>query len=610
MASVSGTLRFDPDALRDRYRRERDKRLRSDGEDQYAEVSGRHAAYVESDPYAPAVAERQPLTDETKVIIVGGGWSGLLAAARLAERGVSEFRIVEDGADFGGTWYWNRYPGAQCDIESYCYLPLLEETGYVPKEKYSFAPEIQEHARRIGKHYDLYGRTVFQTRVTSMHWDQAAQRWIVKTNRGDEMRAQFVLLACGPAARPKLPRIPGFDTFEGHTFHTSRWDYAYTGGDHSGNLTKLGDKKVAIIGTGATAIQAVPHLAAWAKHLYVFQRTPSSVDLRRNKPTDPEWAKGLTPGWQKRRRENFNDVVTGRPFEEDLVADGWTDIFRKLAGVFQIGVVEKTAADKTPEEMARLAELADFEKMNEVRARCDADVRDPATAEALKPYYRQFCKRPTFNDEYLPAFNRPNVTLVDTSEEGGVQRVTPRGIVAGGREYEIDCIIYATGFEMSTAHRRRIGAEIYGRDGLDLFDYWKDGMRTLHGHSVHNFPNWFFIGLSQVGPSFNFCAIVDEMAQHVAYIVDQTAKRGANAVAEASAEGEAAWVGEIVANRQSNDDFLESCTPGYYNNEGAFKRTSATYQGDFYAPGSNVFNKLLADWRADGRLEGMNITAG
>jgi cyclohexanone monooxygenase len=600
-------LDFDPDTLREKYRRERDKRLRADGEAQYMEVTGKHAAYVNTDPYAPKVPERARLTDDIEVIIVGGGWAGQLSAARLTEAGVTNFRIIEDGSDFGGTWYWNRYPGAQCDIESYCYLPLLEETGYMPKEKYSFAPEIQEHAQRIGKFYNLYEKTVFQTRVTEMHWDEKARRWLLKTNRDDEMKAHFVMMATGPAARPKLPGIPGFDTFEGHTFHTSRWDYDYTGGDHSGNLTKLADKKVAIIGTGATGVQAVSHLGQWAKHLYVFQRTPSSVDLRRNKPTDPEWAKSLTPGWQSERRKNFNDVVTGRPFEVDLVADGWTDIFRKLAGVFAIGVVEKKENEKSPEELALLAEIADFQKMNEIRARCDEAIENPEVAEQLKPYYRQFCKRPTFNDDYLPTFNRPNVTLVDTAEGGGVERITKKGIVAGGVEYEVDCIIYATGFEMSTSHHRRIGMDIHGKRGLDLFDYWKDGMRTLHGHSVHNFPNWFFVGLTQVGASFNFCAIVDEVAKHVSYIIAETEKRGDNAVVEATAEAEGAWVEEIHSFRGANDAFLESCTPGYYNNEGGFKETPATFQGDFYVPGSNVFNQLLADWRSAGKLEGMEI---
>ncbi len=324
-------LDFDPDALREKYRQERDKRVRPDGEAQYIEVSGLFAHYFEDDPYAASDFSRAPITEELEIAVIGGGFSGLLAGARLREAGLDDFRIIEAGGDFGGTWYWNRYPGAQCDIESYCYLPLLEELGYVPKEKYSYAREIYEHSQRVGHAYKLYDRALFQTRVNDLRWDEGLQRWRIGTNRGDDIKARFVITALGPANRAKLPGIPGIETFQGHSFHTSRWDYDYTGGDTTGGLTKLADKRVAIIGTGATAIQCVPFLGQYAQRLYVFQRTPSSVDRRGNAPTDPDWAKTLEPGWQRARRHNFADIVEGRPFEVDLVNDGWTDIFRSLA---------------------------------------------------------------------------------------------------------------------------------------------------------------------------------------------------------------------------------------------------------------------------------------
>jgi len=410
---------LDPDVLREKYRLERDKRLRADGEAQYVELSGPFARYAEADPYADPDFTRAPLTDEVDVVIIGGGFSGMLAAARCKEAGLTDIRLIEAGGDFGGTWYWNRYPGAQCDIESYCYLPLLEELNVLPKDKYSYVTEIFQHSQRIGHEYDLYRIALFQTRVQSLDWDEGLKRWIVSTSRDDRIRARFVVMALGPASRPKLPGIPGIETFEGHSFHTSRWDYGYTGGDTTGNLHKLADKRVAIIGTGATAIQCIPHLGAHAKHLYVFQRTPSSVDFRGNKPTDPEWAASLTPGWQRARRQNFADIVMGRPFEVDLVNDAWTDIFRTLQGpgAFNAGTPVNA------EDAALRAELADFQKMNQIRARVDATVTDKATAEALKPWYRQFCKRPTFNDDYLPTFNRPNVTLVDTSVTFGRLKV-------------------------------------------------------------------------------------------------------------------------------------------------------------------------------------------
>jgi cyclohexanone monooxygenase len=589
---------FDPEALREKYRRERDKRLRADGEDQYVELAGRFARYADTDPYADPEFTRDPLTDEVDVVIIGGGFSGMLAAARCKEAGLNDIRLIEAGGDFGGTWYWNRYPGAQCDIESYCYLPLLEELGVLPKDKYSYVTEIFQHSQYIGREYGLYDVALFQTRVKALDWDDAEKRWIVSTSRDDRIRARFVVMALGPASRPKLPGIPGIETFEGHSFHTSRWDYDYTGGDTTGNLHKLADKRVAIIGTGATAIQCVPHLGAHAEHLYVFQRTPSSVDFRGNKPTDPEWAASLAPGWQRARRENFADIVLGRPFEVDLVNDAWTDIFRSL----QNPVGFSSGAPTSLEDAVARAELADFNKMNQIRGRVDATVQDPATAEALKPWYRQFCKRPTFNDDYLPTFNRPNVTLVDTSPSKGVERITARGLVANGVEYEVDCIIYSTGFEISTDFRRRIGFPITGRDGRSLVDYWSNGFRTLHGFTSNGFPNWFYIGISQNGLSVNMTAMFDDQARHIAYIISEAQKRQAITV-EPSVEAQDAWVETVHGLSVSNRDFLEACTPGYYNNEGSERPGSLS--AETYAPGINAFNEVIAEWRAKGGLDGM-----
>ena len=425
------TLGFDPDALREKYRAERDKRLRADGNQQYQEIAGAFARYLD-DPYVEPGFTRARLTDEVDVVVIGGGFGGMLAGARLRQAGVKEIRIIEKGGDFGGTWYWNRYPGAACDVESYIYLPLLEEIGYVPVEKYSRAPEILRHSRAIGEHFDLYANACFQTEVTAMRWDEAQSRWIVSTNRGDAMRARFVIMANGPLHRPKLPGIPGVETFRGHSFHTSRWDYAYTGGDSSGGLTGLAGKRVGIIGTGATAVQCVPHLAAAAKQLFVFQRTPSSIDVRANRPTDPAWAASLEPGWQQRRMDNFNVLVSGGFQEEDLVNDGWTDIIRNL-----LILARKPENAGGVGDGAAILELADFQKMEQIRARVESIVGDPAVAEALKPYYRQFCKRPCFHDEYLDAFNRPNTTLVDTGGRG-VERITEHAVWANGQAYEID----------------------------------------------------------------------------------------------------------------------------------------------------------------------------
>jgi cyclohexanone monooxygenase len=333
----------------------------------------------------------------------------------------------------------------------------------------------------------------------------------------------------------------------------------------------------------------------------VFQRTPSSVDERRNSPTDPEWVKTLTPGWQKRRMDNFNILVSGGHQDEDLVGDGWTDIFRSLGGLLPA----KTSANLSPRERARAVELADFKKMNQVRARVDAIVKDKQTAEALKPWYRQFCKRPTFNDEYLPAFNRPNVTLVDTLGRG-VDRITEKGLVVDGVEYEVDCIIFGTGFEVGTAYTRRAGFEIYGRDGKTLTEYWANGLKTLHGFYSSGFPNCFHMGITQNGLTANFPHMLEEQARHITEII-QHAKAHEARQLEPTAEAEAEWVATIKQKAIHNQRFLQQCTPGYYNNEGRPAESTGLF-GEQYGGGPVEFHDIIRDWRADGQMKGLKLT--
>ncbi|MDA9050026.1 NAD(P)/FAD-dependent oxidoreductase, partial [Pseudomonadales bacterium] len=597
-------LDFDPQELREKYRSERDKRVREDGEDQYIEAASEFAEYADTDPYVEEI-HRDPLALNITVAIIGAGFSGLMTAARLKERGITDIRIIESGGDFGGTWYWNRYPGAQCDIESYCYLPLLDEIGYMPKEKYSYAPEIFEHTQRIGHHFGLYDNAIFQTRVKEVRWLEEEQCWRVSTNHNDDIKAQFVIQATGPANRPKLPGIPGIKSFKGHTFHTSRWDYDYTGGDHKGGLTKLADKKVAIIGTGATAIQCVPFLGKHAEKLFVFQRTPSSVDLRGNKPTDEQWYKSLNPGWQRERRENFAAVLFGQEFANDLVNDGWTDIARRIG----LSLMNRNADSGNLDmaEIALRAEIADYQKMNEIRARVEAECDNDEAAEKLKPWYRQFCKRPTFNDDYLATFSRANVALVDVSGSKGVEAITEKGVVANGVEYEVDCIIYSTGFEITTAAHRRVDFDTLGRNGESLYDHWAKGYRTLHGLSSHGFPNWFTIGINQNALSPNMTSMFDDQAVHVSYIIDEVKKRGKQ-IAEPTIEAEQQWVDHIIELAGSGaaaSKFLQDCTPGYYNREG--QPTTANVQNSTYVPGINAFNKLLKDWREAGTMDGVEL---
>jgi len=594
---------FDAAAMRARYEQERDKRLREDGNEQYVEIAGRFSHYLD-DPYVDAPVEREPLDEECEILVIGGGFGGLQMGARLKESGYDDVRIIEKGGDFGGTWYWNRYPGAQCDIESYIYLPLVEEIGAVPSEKYAFAKEILAHAQAIGRHYGLYDDALFQTKVDELRWDDDAKRWIVKTDRGDRLRARFVTMSTGPLNRPKLPGIPGIEDFAGHTFHTSRWDYEYTGGTAEGDLDRLTEKRVAVIGTGATAIQCVPHLGAAAKRLYVFQRTPSTVDVRGNAPTDDAWARSLEPGWHKHRMENFNALVSGVPQAEDLVDDGWTDLIGKTVNLLK----KASMADGDGElDIGGLLETANFEKMEELRARVDELVEDPETAEKLKPYYKMFCKRPCFNDDYLPTFNRPNVQLVDTDGKG-VDRITSKGLVVGGTEYEVDCIIFATGFEVGTEYARRCGYEIFGRSGKTLSEHWKDGMRTMHGILSRDFPNCFIMSQTQGGFTANFPHLLEELSTHLSYLLDHAREKG-HTVIEPTQAAEEAWVAEIIEKSALAAGVIggPDCTPGYYNNEG--KENPLANQNAPYGGGSIKFFELLAKWREAGALEGLEFSA-
>ena len=594
--NASEDLGFDPDSLREKYRSERDKRLRDDGSQQYQDMSGDFGHYTD-DPYVDGLVDREPLKDEVEIVIVGGGFGGLISGARFRGLGYESIRIIEKGGDCGGTWYWNRYPGAACDTEAYIYLPLLEEVGYVPTQKYAQAPEILQHSRNIAKKFDLYKDACFQTEVTGMRWDESDQRWVIRTNYNDEMRARFVVMSNGPLNKAKLPGIAGLKEFEGHTFHTSRWDYNYTGGDSLGKLDKLSDKRVAVIGTGATAVQCVPHLGETAKELYVFQRTPSSIDRRDNRPTDPDWASSLEPGWQRERMENFNILCSGGVVEEDLVKDGWTEIIRNL-----ISMANYRGKDVDWEEVPRLMELADFQKMEQIRSRAEELVEDKQTAESLKPWYRQFCKRPCFHDSYLQTFNREGVTLVDTDGRG-VERITKNGVVANGIEYEVDCIIFATGFEVGTEYTRRAGYDVVGREGETLTDKWSGGMRTLHGIHTHGFPNLFIISNSQAGFTTNFPHSMDETAQHIGYIMDRCKEDGIQTV-EATKEAEDEWVEHIISVSRFSEDFQAACTPGYYNNEG--QPNPKSVQNGPYGKGSRPYFRITKAWREEGSMAGLD----
>ncbi|KAJ7747996.1 flavin-binding monooxygenase-like family protein [Mycena olivaceomarginata] len=570
-------------AIRQKYIEERNKRLRPEGLGQFLKLAdSTQFKYLEDDPWVDHAALNAkipvlPDGDDLKFLVLGAGYGGLLFAVHLIEAGfnAADIRIVDVAGGFGGTWYWNRYPGLMCDTESYIFMPLVEETGYMPRFKYAYGPELREHANRIAE---------------NAHWDGAAKRWIVQLveNRGPtepkkeiKITAQYVLVASGVLDAPHIPRLPGFDQFKGQHFHTSRWNYDITGGtDTDWTLDKLKDKRVGILGTGATAVQAVPHLAKWAKHLYVFQRTPSSVD----------------------------------PNGDDLVNDGWCHL-RSFFG--RRGII---APEQIPEHVAMM-HAYDIERAEKIRARTTEVVRDREIADKLKHWYPSWCKRPTFHDDYLPVFNQPNVTLVDTDGKG-VEGLTADAVAANGTSYPIDVLVLSTGFALSVkggsgSPAQRSGMKVFGRDGLDMDDKWvREGTGTLHGVASRGFPNFFFYGagLAHVGLGANFTYTLDLLASHVATTLAEAERRAGGDTSRVTVEptkaAEDEWVGEIVK-RASWFAAMPGCTLGWINNEGATpadaeEKTKAT-RNVVWGEGVVSFTEVLRAWQDEGELRGLQI---
>lgn len=589
--------------LKERYRAERDKRLRPDGNDQYLEPSGRFAGLLD-DPWTTP-APREPVNDDVTVLVIGAGFAGLVTAARLKQAGIDDVRLVDKAGDVGGVWYWNRYPGAMCDTAAMIYLPLLEEVGTVPSAKYVPAPEIFAHAQRIARTFDLYDKALLSTGIASVEWNDNEARWIVRTDRGDTIRARHLCMGTGPLHRPKLPGIPGLHDFAGHAFHTSRWDWSFTGGDPEGAvMSGLAVKRVGIIGTGATAVQCIPHLGRSAKELFVFQRTPSAIDERNNHPIDPEWFDSLEPGWQRKWMMNFTILQTMGFAEDDLVKDGWTDISQRIRD--RVIALIQSGDQPGPETLLRAYEESDDEKMTEVRARVDALVGDARTAEALKPWYRQLCKRPCFHDEYLQTFNRSNVHLVDTDGKG-VERIDATGVWVGGVHHPIDVLVIASGFEVGTSYTRRSGYDVVGRDGVTLSSHWDDGMRSLHGMHVHGFPNLHVLGFSQGANQIaNVPQNYVENGLAIAAVISHAEETGATKV-EVTREAEDAWVDFITSSQRGlrgNPD----CTPGYYNNEGRPMGRRELQNGSGHPGGPVAFFEHLEKWWQAGDFAGLQFS--
>jgi cation diffusion facilitator CzcD-associated flavoprotein CzcO len=572
--------------LRERYHQEQQKRLRPEGMAQWRELDEE----LDRDPFVEPGFTRDPVIEETTVVVVGGGFAGMLTAIDLGKHGITDVRIVEKAGDFGGTWYWNRYPGCMCDVESYVYLPLLEEIGFMPSEHYASATEIFEYSKLLARTFDLYPKALFQTDVTGAEWDEGAQRWLVTTSRGDRLSTRFLVLAGGILHKAKLPGIEGIEEFEGKAFHTSRWDYDYTGGSPTEPMDELADKVVGVIGTGATAVQVVPQVARAAKELFVFQRTPGAVGVRNQQPTDVEWFESLEPGWQRERIVNFTQAVTGAQPEVDLVHDGWTEL-----------MWVDTQKPATPEEAEEL-ERIDFEVMETIRRRIDETVEDPETAEKLKPYWGKHCKRVCFHDEYLPAFNLPNVHLVDTDGRG-VDELTTRGPVVNGVEYPVDLLIYASGFEVTTDLHHRLGFDPKGVGGVALSERWARGAHTLHGVLASGFPNLLLISLVQGGFGTNFSHLLSESAKHVAHIIEACVEEGIVTI-EPDEAAEEEWLAVLLGVGAAGARYFQACTPSFYNSEqqaiDARAARNLTYSGSLLD-----YIGYLERWRAEPDFAGV-----
>jgi cation diffusion facilitator CzcD-associated flavoprotein CzcO len=521
--------------------------------------------------------------------------------------GVHDVRLIDRAGDVGGVWYWNRYPGAMCDTAAMIYLPLLEHTTTVPSAKYVPGYEIHQHAMNLADSFSLRENAYFQTNVTSMTWNDTTARWDVMTDRGDHLQPRFVCLGTGPIAKAKLPNIPGIERFQGATFHTSRWDYDYTGGNREGaSLTGLADKRVGIVGTGATGIQVIPHVGAAAKETFVFQRTPSSIDVRNNKPIDPAWYASLGEGWQDKWMMNFAILQTGGFADEDLVQDGWTDIALRIRDRVVALVMERGELNEAIQKEAY--EASDDEKMEEIRARVDAIVRDAETAAHLKPWYRQLCKRPCFSDVYLDTYNLPSVHLVDTDGQG-VERVDETGVWVNGTHYELDCLIWASGFEVGNEQASGESFPIHGRAGQNLSDAWADGIASLHGIHAHGFPNLLTIAFAQGANLFsniphNFVSSGETIAQVVSHALAEGLP-----VVEPTPEAVAAWVRLFEEGKESFFGNPE-CTPGYYNNEGQQLTAKDRRNTNSYPGGTVAFLEHIAAWRERGTFEGLTFTRG
>ena len=478
-----------------------------------------------------AEAERYDL------VIVGAGFAGMCMLHRAREMGLTA-RVYERGSGVGGTWYWNRYPGARCDIESMEYSYQFSEElqrEWHWSERYSPQGEILQYANHVADRFDLRRDIQFDSSVRSAHYLEEAAEWLVTTDAGEAVRARFVVMATGCLSSTNIPDFKGLESFRGKTYHTGNWPHE--GVDFAG-------KRVGIIGTGSSAIQSIPIIAEEAEHLTVFQRTPNFSVPAGNQPLDPELERAIKADYAGFRELN-RTVPTGFGARYPAYEDS------------ALGVDEATLKDRLEEhwELGGLLFLRAFADLGLDRAANDVAaefirgkireiVHDPATAELLCPDNVVGCKRLCADTNYFATFNRSNVDLVDVSENP-IEEISPRGVITGGVEYELDCLIFATGFDAMTG--ALLGVDIRGRDGLKLKDKWAEGPRTYLGLNVSGFPNLFTI--TGPGSPSVLSNMIQSIEQHVEFIGDAIGYMDAHKFRsiEAQPEAEDAWVGLVSA---------------------------------------------------------------
>ncbi|KAJ5822609.1 hypothetical protein N7447_004949 [Penicillium robsamsonii] len=620
-ANIAETSEHYLQETQDRYDAERKKRLRPDGPTQYVGLTDEVTNNLHSNENI-AIDNNLLQQNKVRMVIVGAGFGGLLFAVRLLQSGflrATEILFVDTAGSFGGTWWWNKYPGLACDVESYTYMPLLEETNYMPSQKYVSGSELREHANRIADQWHLSERGLFQTKVNHLVWNDRDRRWTIHITPHCQspttIRSDFVILATGLLSSPKLPKLDDLANYKGKVFHTSRWDYDYTGGSPSSpTMHGLQDKTVGFVGTGASAIQAIPHLAQWAKKLVVFQRTPSAVDWRHNHSTDRAWwakmVQAAGSGWQRERMENFNAFLSNEsPLPDvDLVDDGWT----KMQS-FSVLIGSPSGLD--PDHLTRMREL-DLHRQEAIRHRVKTAVTDQATVWALKPWYPGWCKRPCFSDKFLTAFNQSNVSLVDTNGKG-IRNITNRGILVNCQEYDLDAIIFGTGYSLGGS--ADLGDLIVtGRDNQMLQEKRQKGLASLHGVMTNGFPNLFFSGPYQAGATANQVYVLDQLAVHVAHIISESGKviseKNPNVTVlkftiEPSCHAEGEWTSKVLMRARALGGVLH-CTPSYFNREGLqFEDHEAVQAAQFsiWGEGIKSYVKEIEDWRQTGGLAGLDI---